>query len=280
MKQDFIQIGFLIGIMLATLVAAYLVNRFFARLIRRSTLDMNSDPTNYHFLRYVVVAIVYMVGFGIAIYSVPSLRTLANSMLAGAGILTVAVGFASQAALSNVIGGVFIIIFKPFRINDRLKVKEFIGIVEDITLRHTVIRDFENKRIVIPNSVISNEVIVNSDYANDKICRYIDFSISYDSNIDTAKRIMMEEVLKHPLHLDPRTPEQKEAGAPIVPVRVIGMLDSSVSLRAWSWAKDSADAFILGCDLFEMIKKRFDAEGVEIPFPHRTIVYKNSKIDV
>jgi len=71
-------------------------------------------------------------------------------MLAGAGILAVAVGFASQAALSNIISGVFVVIFKPFRVGDRLKINELTGVVEDITLRHTVIRDLENKRIIIP----------------------------------------------------------------------------------------------------------------------------------
>ncbi|MEL6924988.1 MAG: mechanosensitive ion channel family protein, partial [Bacteroidota bacterium] len=254
---------------------ALLVNRFFSRLIRRSTSEMNNDPTNYKFLRHVMVALVYIVGFGIAIYQLPQLRALATSLLAGASILAVAVGFASQQALSNIISGIFIIVFKPFRVNDRLTVRNLNGIVEDITLRHTVIRDFENKRIIIPNTVISDDVIINSDFVDDKICKWVDVGISYDSDIDLAKAIMREEVEKHPLHVDPRNAQQIESGDPEVPVRVLALGESSVNLRAWAWANNSPDGFVLLCDLLESIKKRFDREGIEIPFPHRTLVYKD-----
>lgn len=269
-------IGIFIGIIVATIVVAFLVNRFFLRLIRRSTEVMNNDPTNYQFLRHAISALVYIVGFGIAIYTMPNLRALANSLLAGAGILAVAIGFAAQHALGNIISGIFIVMFKPFRINDRLRVKTFTGIVEDITLRHTVIRDFENNRILIPNTVISDEVIVNSDFAKDKICKWIDLNISYDSDLDLAKKIVAEEVLKHPLHLDPRTPEEIEKGEPEVPVRVLNLGEYSVQIRAWAWAKDAASGFLLSCDVLEGIKKRFDSEGVEIPYPHRTLVHKNA----
>lgn len=274
MNTNLIYLGSFLGIITATFIIAWLVGRFFKKLIQHSTETMKNDPTNYLFMRHAITAIIYMVGFSIAIYMVPSLKTLASSLLAGAGILAVAVGFASQHALSNIISGVFIVIFKPFRINDRLKIRELSGIVEDITLRHTVIRDFENKRILIPNSVISNEIIVNSDFTEDKICKFIDLGISYDSDIDLAKEIIRDEVMKHPLHIDPRTPEQIENGDPEVPVRVLFLGESSVNIRAWAWAKDSPDGFVLSCDLFESIKKRFDREGIEIPFPHRTIVTK------
>ncbi len=279
MKQQILDnleyLGLFAGIMIATVILAWLVNRFFKRLIRRSTAIMKNDPTNYLFLRHALTAMIYLVGFGIAIFMMPNLRTLASSMLAGAGIVAVAVGFASQHALSNIISGVFIIIFKPFRVNDRMKVGTMYGVVEDVTLRHTVIKDLENRRIIIPNSIISNEVIVNSDFGDDKICKWIEFGISYDSDVEKAKAIMREEILNHPLLIDNRTPEQIEAGDILVPVRVIGLGESSVNLRGWAWTKDTADAFLMSCDLNESIKKRFDAEDIEIPFPHRTLVHKN-----
>ena len=270
-------IGIFIGIVLATIVVAFLVNRFFRRMIKKSTEALKNDPTNYQFLRHAIVAIIYIVGFSMAVYMLPNLRALASSLLAGAGILAVAVGFASQHALSNIISGVFIVIFKPFRVNDRLVLRDLAGVVEDITLRHTVIRNFENRRILVPNSVISNEIVVNADYADGKICKWIEIGISYDSDIDKAKAIMKEEVLAHPLLIDARTPEQIEEGKEKVDVRVIGLGDFSVNLRAWAWAKDNADAFALGCDLMESIKKRFDKEGIEIPFPYRTLVFKNQQ---
>jgi len=261
-----------LGIIVITFILAYLVNRIFKRLIRRSTQEMRNDPTNYIFLRHAIIAIIYTVGFGIAIYVVPSLRTLARSLLAGAGIIAVAVGFASQHALSNIISGFFIVVFKPFRVNDRLVVKNLTGFVEDITLRHTVIRDFENRRILIPNTVISDEVIINSDFTNDEIRRRIDINISFDSDIDLAKKIMREEVEKHPLHLDGRTPEQIENGVPEVVVRLLAIGEYAMKLRAWTWAADAKNSFILNCDLLESIKKRFDEEGIKIPYPHRVVV--------
>ena len=268
-------IAIFVGIVLATIIVAYLVNRFFKRLIRRSTEEMKNDPTNYLFFRHAIRTLIYIVGFSIAIFMMPNLRALASSLLAGAGILAVAVGFASQHALSNIISGVFIIIFKPFRVNDRVKLRELTGIIEDITLRHTVIRDFENKRIIIPNSLISEEIIVNSSFEDDSICKWVDIGISYDSDIEKAKAIIKEEILNHPMHIDPRTPKQVDEGEELAPIKVIGLGDSSVNIRGWAWSKDAADAFTMGCDLLESIKLRFDRAGIEIPFPHRTLVHKN-----
>ncbi|MFT4535509.1 MAG: small conductance mechanosensitive channel [Saprospiraceae bacterium] len=265
-------IGAFLTIIIATFIVGYLANRLLTSLVKKSTDGMTSDTTNYKFIKHVVLAGIYMVGFAIAIYTMPNFRALAGSLLAGAGIFALALGFAAQHALSNVVSGIFIVVFKPFRINDRLSIQNHQGIVEDITLRHTVIRNFENRRIIIPNSVISNEIIINADFGDDMIVKWVDVSISYKSDIDTAKRIMAEEVLNHPLHIDPRTPEDLAMGIPEVIVRVIHLMDSAVNIRAWAWGKDAPDAFVLGCDLIESIKKRFDLEpNVEIPYPHRTV---------
>jgi small conductance mechanosensitive channel len=266
--------GLAVGILIGTVILAALVGRFFRGLIKRSTDEMKNDPTNYLFLRHLIIGVIYLVGIGIAVYTVPELRGLASSMLAGAGILAVAVGFASQHALSNIISGLFIVIFKPFRVNDRITVRDMGGVIEDITLRHTVIRNFENRRIIIPNALISDEILVNSDFGDEKICKWIEVSISYESNIDLAKEIMREETMAHPLLIDNRNEEQISAGEPQVMVRVLALQDSGILLRAWAWTEGQADSFVLGCDLYESIKKRFDREGIEIPYPHRTVVQK------
>ncbi len=275
---NFEALGISIGIIIGTIIVAFVFNRLFRSFIRRSSKMMNTDPTNYVFLRHVVTGVIYVIGFSWAVYSLPALRTIANSLLAGAGILAVAVGFASQHALSNIISGIFIVIFKPFGVNDRLRFQNGLtGAVEDITLRHTVIRDFENRRILIPNSVISEEIIINADFADDKICKWLEIDISYDSDIDLARSIMQEEALRHPLQIDGRSPEQIEAGKPELLVRVIALGEFYVRMRAYVWTRNNADAFEAGCDLMESIKKRFDREGIEIPFPYRTIVQKQPK---
>jgi small conductance mechanosensitive channel len=269
-------VAIFVGILLATIFLDFLISRFFKRLIHRSTQIMKNDPTNYLFLGHSVRAIIYIVGFSLAIYMMPHLRVLANSLLAGAGVLALAVGFASQQALSNIISGIFIVIFKPFRINDRLKIGDNYGMVEDITLRHTVLCDLYNKRIIIPNSLISNEIIINSDIGDGRICNRMEIGISYDSDLKKAKKIIKEEILNHPLHMDPRTPKEVKDGEELAPVKVVGLGEYAVNLRGWAWAENSIDAFELECDLWESIKLRFDAEGIEIPFPHRTLIHKNA----
>lgn len=258
----------------ATLILAWLFNRLFSRFIKRSSIIIKNDPTNYQFLKHFITAIIYIVGFGVAVYSIPPLRNIATPLLGGAGILAVAIGFASQNALSNLISGVFIIMFKPFRVNDRLRIRDTLaGIVEDITLRHTVIRDFENRRIIVPNSVMNQEIIINADFNDDNICRWVEIGIAYHSDIGRAKAIMREEGEKHPLHVDIRKPNEIEEGKDDVVVRVLALGEYAVQLRAYVWASNQANAFVMGCDLLESIKKRFDEEGIEIPFPYRNIIH-------
>lgn len=260
-------------IILGTIIVAGIFQSVFRRIIKRKSHDLNNDPTNYKFLKHTLTALIYIVGFSWAVYTIPTLRVMATSMLAGAGILAVVIGFASQQALANVIAGVFIVIFKPFRINDRVQIKDnfYSGVVEDITLRHTVIRNFENRRIVIPNSLMSSEIIVNSDFGEDLICKFVDVGIAYESDVVLAKQILADEVMNHPNWLDRRTEDEKKEGLPPVTVRVIALAESSVNLRAWAWAGDTAAAFEMQCDVLERVKIRFPQEGISIPFPQRTI---------
>jgi len=178
--------------------------------------------------------------------------------------------------MSNIVSGIFIVIFKPFRVGDIIETDAGrSGTVEDITLRHTIIKDFQNQRIIIPNTVISSQTIINANISDDKIKRQMFFSISYDSNIDLAFKIIAEEAERHPLFLDNRSVDEKKDGWPKVKCRVVDFLDSGVKIRADVWAANPGQAFELRCDLNKRVKERFDQEGIEIPFPYRTIVFKN-----
>jgi len=259
-----------------TFLIALIFRYFFNRFVKKQVIMSGNDPTRYRFISHLLTALIYIVGFGWAFSHIDTLRTLATSLLAGAGIAAVAVGFASQAALSNIIGGMFIVLFKPYRINDRITLSSGrSGVVEDITLRHTVIKDFENRRIIIPNSIISNETLVNADLNDGRIIKWIDIGISYNSDIDLAKEIIRKEIMAHPLLIDGRNEEQLERGDPQVPVRVISLGESSVNLRGWAWVASQQDSAALGWDTLESIKKQFDKEGIEIPFPHRTVYMRN-----
>ncbi|WP_237267406.1 mechanosensitive ion channel family protein [Tenacibaculum todarodis] len=211
-----------------------------------------------------------------AAYIFPTLRGLAQTAVGGAGILAVIIGVASQEALANLVGGFFIIIFKPFQVHDVIKISnEMVGEVTDITLRHTVIRNYENKMIVIPNAIINKEKVINYNLGELKCCQWVEIGISYDSDISLAKHIIREECESHPNLIDNRSELDKYNNVKKVIIRVISLGDSAVTIRAWAWAADFPSAFVLKCDVYESIKNRFDKEGIEIPFPHRTLVFKN-----
>jgi small-conductance mechanosensitive channel len=268
---------FIILIIVITIVTVNIVNIIIKRSFNRSSKYLKVDPTHYSFLRHSIAAIIYIFGFIAIIYTIPTLRTLSVTLLASAGVLAVVVGFASQQAFSNIISGVFIVIFKPFRVGDIVSIGTDVeGTIEDITLRHTVVKDFKNRRVIIPNTLISNEKIINASLQDERICKWVEFGITYESDFEKAKKIMQKEAEKHPLCIDKRKPEDKEKGDPLVRVRVIRFTDSAIILRANVWTKNSTDAWVLGCDLNELVKKRFDKAGIDLAYPHTTVVMKNN----
>jgi small-conductance mechanosensitive channel len=245
------------------------------KFLQRRAVQMNIDKTKYVFLKHVVTAVIYSLAIIAIIYTLPKFRSIAVSLFAGAGIFAAILGFASQAAFSNIISGVFMVISKPFKVGDRIEVgNKYIGIVEDITLRHTVLRNFDNQRIVVPNSVMSAETIINAHLYDDVVRRNIDFNVDYQSDIDLVIRIMQEECESHPLCIDQRTEDDLKKSLPKVQVRLVQFGDSAITFRAYAWSTNAFDAFDMHTDLNILIKKRFDKEGVQIPFPQRVISYR------
>jgi small conductance mechanosensitive channel len=273
MEKRWEQIVFALIVLAVAFVVSLIVKFAIGRFIRIASFKLKVDPTKYKFLKNAVDFLVYLIAIIIVFKSIPSLDAFGNGLIASAGVLAAIVGFASQSAFSNIISGVFLVIFRPFRVGDRVKIgNQYTGDVEDITLRHTVIRDFENRSIVIPNTVISNETIVNSSLLGEPLCMFIELGISFHSVIDKAMSIMQEEAMKHPYLVDNRTVLEKEKDEPLVVVRLISITDAAVVLRAYAWAKDASTGFILKCDLLKSIKERFDAEGVEIAYLQRVVL--------
>ncbi len=265
-------------IIVIAFILSKIVRYVLSKFVIAAAAKLNVDHTKYNFLKNAASFIIFIIAIIVIFYRIPELKDYGVTIFAGAGVFAAIIGFASQSAFSNIITGIFLVIFKPFRVGDFIELdNDMTGQVEDITLRHTVIRNFENRRIVIPNSIISNETIVNSSLNEDETCMHVFFSISYDSNIDLAISLIQDEAEKHPFLIDRRTPEELEQGVPKVIVRLISFGDSSVNLRAQAWAKSPSDGFVLKCDLHKSVKERFDKEGIEIPYPYRTIVYKDKK---
>ena len=267
-----------IVILLISYIIIRILKQGISRLEKRDAAsDQQSFSTKYNFLKNSIGIIGYTIAAILIVNLFPALNQLGTALFAGAGVMAAILGFASQNAFSNIISGIFILIFKPFRIGDIVELQSNLkGVITDITLRHTIIRDYENRRIIIPNSIISNDTIINSTIDDKKIKKHIEFGIGYDSDINQAIHIIQDEIQKHPLLIDGRTEKEKKKNEPLVPVKVIKLNDFSVDLRAYCWTFGADNAFLLQCDIFKSVKERFDRENIEIPYPYRNIVEKTT----
>ncbi len=250
----------------ATVIVVRLINRALVIYFKFASEKLKVDETTYTVVRRIIIVTIYVTGGIVVISLIPGLPDLVLGMAAGAGIAAIVIGFAAQRALSNVFSGISIAIFRPFRVGDVVEMENEYGTIEDITLRHTVIRTWQNKRLIIPNSRISEETIINWTIGDLTVLWAVDFGISYDSDIDLARSIILDEINKHP---DVMHEEDREAK-----VRVTELGDFAVNLRALFWVRDRPTAWGTGAEIRESVKKRFDREGVEIPFPYRTVVFK------
>ncbi len=262
----------LLSISVLTFVAIKLGKRFFASLHKRHRID---EMTRRFSFRIYSVFIYTFAIFGVVTQIVP-LKSTALSLLAGSGIVVLFIGFAAQEAFSNIIAGFFISFFRPFSVGDLINLpgQNISGRVEDINLRHTVVRTFENNRIIIPNATMNKSILENKDFGERKVCNFLIVSVSYDSDVDKAKAIITELALNHPKLIDVRTPEDIENNVPQVNPVLFSLNNSSVDLRVGLWTKDSTDGYFMLSDLRDSIKKRFDKEGIEIPYPYQNIVIK------
>jgi small-conductance mechanosensitive channel len=242
--------------------------------IKKYNQQNNVDNTKLIFIKNSLNFLIYTIAVIVVARTIPQLKDVGTSLLAGAGIMAAIVGFASQAAFSNIVSGIFIIIFKPFKVDDIVSFKDGLtGVVSEITFRHTVIRDFENRRIIIPNTIISNETIINSSIDDERVMKHIFFSIGYEADVDKAMKIIQEEISNHPNFIDGR--KSDEVDKPLVPVMMTDWGQSSIQLRANAWTLNAGAAFVLKCDVLQSIKKRFDQEGIEIPYPYQNVIVQN-----
>jgi len=263
------------------IAAAWLVERIIYLILRRGYAQRKAkgrdEFTQYRFLRNAVRTVVVVAAFFGVIYTIPSLRSFAFTLFAGAGLLVAILGFAAQKAFSDIISGIFIVSFKPFRVGDVIQVGQqgLFGTVEDINLRHTTILTFENRRVVIPNSIIGEERIVNSSIKEEATCQFVEVPVAVQADIDKARRIMQEESKAHPAQFDKRTPEERAAGEPEVAVRIVEIKDGMMLLRAYVWAPDPVTARVMRYELYERILKRFAKENVPIAVPITHFVQQN-----
>lgn len=255
----------------------WLIRKLYLRNQRRSG-RRKMDETNAKFLTRIATTTVYIIGVASVLSMIPALKQIGTSILASAGIMAMAIGLASQEALSNFVGGIFIIVGRPFKIGDFIELDAGVaGTVTEITLRHTVIRNAENRMIIVPNSTINTSIITNSNIGDSATCAFIEVGVAYTEDLDRCISVMREVVEAHPLLIDRRTNAEKETGVEKVKVRVNMLGDFSITLRAFAWGNTPGDAAVIKFDSFKAIKERFDKEGIEIPYPYYNQIVKTVK---
>ena len=246
-----------VGIILLGTVAVATVHRVLYRMVSKKHLF-------WLFLNNIIQGVIYLVGFLWAVSVIPQLSKVSTTLLAGSGILALAVSLSAQESLGNIVSGLFISIYRPFNVGDRIKLisSGVVGYVESITLRHTIIKTLSNTRITVPNSIMNKEIVENSDMVEEIASYYVDVSISYESDIDRAREIMADIVGSHPLYVDVR----KDLNEEKVPVLMRAFESSGIALRARVWTKTVDDNFRACSDIRIEILKRFRREGIEIPY--------------
>ncbi len=173
------------------------------------------------------------------------------TILASCGV---AIGLALQGSLSNLAGGIMILLFKPFKVGDYIEAAGETGTVNEISVMYTEILTLDNKRITIPNGSITNSVIEN--YSSETTRRVdLTFNTAYSNDVDKVKEVIMGVVEKHPAAL--KTPEPF--------VRLSGHKESSLEYTVRIWCK-SADYWDVYFDTMENVKKAFDENNIQIPF--------------
>ena len=251
-----------IGVFIVVAFAAYTLGRLifsplFNRLLDARDLDVHAKRPLKKLFNITILFVALSIAFGAAGFG-NFLRSLATIAAAA----TLAIGFALQDVIKNFVSGIFIFTDKPFKIGDWIEWDGNSGIVEDISLRVSRVRTFDNELLTVPNSHLTDTVVKNP-VAKNQLRLKFDFGIGYDDDIDKATEIIVEEAERHDGIMDDPGPT----------VRLVDLGDSSVALQSRIWIADPsrADFVKIRGEYVQAVKQRFDEEGIDIPYPNRTI---------
>jgi len=244
----FVRVAFLIVVGFPVLFG---VSAYVGRLAKRRFSDQSA--------MLLRKAVFYACAVILIIAVLRDLEFKLTALLGAAGIVGIAVGFASQTSVSNIISGLFLISEKPFAVGDVIKVGETVGTVLSIDLLSVKVRAFDNRFLRIPNeNLIKTEVVNFTRFP----IRRIDINVGVAYKEDVAR---VREVLKEIAANNPRCLDEPE---PLILFTAFG--DSALEFLFGVWCV-KADFLELKNSIMQEIKERFDAEGIEIPFPHRTL---------
>ena len=247
--QKLLYIGILI-------VVCIVVVRLLLRLVNRFLAKGKVEPSLHAFVRTAAKIVLWFLA---VIVIAGSLGVNISSLVAVLGVVGLAISLAIQGSLSNLAGGIQILMSKPFRVGEYIQANGIEGTVEEISLVHTKVRTVDNKLVYIPNSEMSPAKVTN--YTTEPQRRVdLTFTASYDAPPEKVKQTIRTVIGAHPKAL--HTPEPF--------VRVSAYKDSSVEYAVRVWC-DTADYWELHFDLLEQVKEAFDQNGIEMTYPHLNV---------
>ena len=250
-------ITFVVAFLVLYIVGRAIIGGVISRMLDRRGLDVHARRPLQKLTRIVIIFGAIAIAFGLAGYG-----NFLGALATIAAAATLAIGFAMQDVIANFVAGVFIYTDRPFRIVDWIEWDGNSGVVEDISLRVTRVRTFDNELLTVPNSQLTDGVIKNP-VAKEQLRLKFLFGIGYDDDIDRATEIIIEEAEKHEEILDDPAPS----------VRLTELGDSSVGLQSRIWIDNPSRADFVKTrgEYVTAVKERFDEEGIDIPYPNRTI---------
>jgi len=250
------------AVFVVVLVVGYAVSKLAVvpvvdRLLRRSQVDEHARKP----LTLLVYAVLLLVVLGLA-FALAGFGNILIALATVAAAATLAIGFAMQDVIKNFVAGVFIYTDKPFRTGDWIEWGDNSGFVEDISLRVTRVRTFDNEHLTVPNSQLTDGVIKNYD-KNGTLRLKFTFRIGFEDDIDRATDIILEEARATEGVLEEPEPS----------VKLVEINEASFGLQSRIWISDPGSSDFLGIRgrFVQAVTDRFEQEGVTIPYPHRTI---------
>ena len=247
----------------------FILSKYVQWVLRRQVLQafQIAQHTQFLLLRFLHFSLIIL---GIFI----SLSTIGVSFTSLAiifGGLSIGIGFGLQNIASNVISGFILIFERPVKIGDLVEIMDLdlFGRVSSINLRSTVIVALDEKEIIVPNSQLITEPVHNLTHANDLFRLRVQVGVSYGSDVDFVKQILLEAAHEHPQVIPESKPTLPNVTAPFV--RFVGFGESSLDFHLLAWIPNCFQRFDIASDLHFAIWHKFKANNITIPFPQRDV---------
>lgn len=238
----------------AAIIADKASNFLIRRAVKKRGGDRHAATTANKISSYVIYSVGFMVLLGV--FGVP-----ASSIGTVLGLLGLGLSFALRDMIANFISGLMILINHPFKIGDQIEVDGREGTVKDIRMRATFIKTYDGREMVVPNSKLYNSTVINNTSYDERRFEVL-VGVSYEDDVPRAMEISEDVLSEVESVSDSQEPK----------VLVDEFADSSVVLRLWGWTSSQrADQLETASEVKTALKKRFDEEGIEIPFPIRTV---------